>query len=422
MGEMHDLLEREAARYRMPEGAFERVRRRRRHRQLGARLGAASVAVAVAGVGMGWGLWAIQRPKEHRPSPSVAANPASTRTPATRQPAPPVNPDQLMTQRPIRFLDLSHGWMVDGAGRVLATDNAGANWSIVYPGPLRVASLDILDARHWWATTTDGLLLRTANGGAAWEDLGGPALLSLQFLSPEVGWAVRETPAQPGLGLLVHTTDGGTSWQLQPAGLTVNTVCFTSEQDGWAAGPHEAGVSLFATHDGGATWSENPNAIPGGDLGWTASVRCGGIDAWVLASRITDEGSSTFVLFRTGEGGPKADPALEDGSDPLGVHGDVPQTAAGTAFGPVVAFDGGHADLLVSCSECPSGEPLASLEQTDDAGSNWDRSTVLGANESVAPIGMDFVDRLHGSVLVGDADGLRSVLVTADGGATWTRP
>jgi photosystem II stability/assembly factor-like uncharacterized protein len=419
MGEMHDVLERESARHRMPEGAFEELRRRKRHRQVRARLGAAVLAVAVAGAGMGWGLWAIRGSGGSGPVRSVTANPARSSTKGGT--APPVNADQLALERPVQFLDLDQGWIVDGDGRILATGDAGVSWSVVYPGPRRVASIDVLDARHWWATTVDAGLLRTADGGGTWEDLGGPAVSVVQFLSPHVGWGVRPTPASSGPGLLVYTADGGASWTMQPGGLAVNSLCFSSARDGWAAGPYETGVSSFATHDGGATWSETPNPIPGGDLGWRASVRCGGIDAWILASRVLDDGSSTFVLFRTGEGGPDADPVLEDGSDPLGVHGDIPQTD-GTAFGPIAAFDGGHADLLVACSGCRADQPIASLLRTEDAGSTWERTIVIGPGEAVAPLGMDFVDRLHGWVLVGATDGTRSVLVTTDGGATWTEP
>ncbi|MEJ2103519.1 MAG: YCF48-related protein, partial [Ignavibacteriaceae bacterium] len=62
------------------------------------------------------------------------------------------------------------------------------------------------------------------------------------------GWAVGN------FGAIVHTTDGGESWNLQTSGTNkdLNCVCFTSTATGWICGSQ--GTILKST-DGGNSWS-----------------------------------------------------------------------------------------------------------------------------------------------------------------------
>ena len=69
----------------------------------------------------------------------------------------------------------------------------------------------------------------------------------LHFLDINNGWVVGDS------GVIVHTTDGGVSWDAQQSGTLVSlkTLFFVNVQRGWVGG---GGNSVGRTTDGGATW------------------------------------------------------------------------------------------------------------------------------------------------------------------------
>ncbi|WP_339908296.1 YCF48-related protein [Symmachiella dynata] len=90
-------------------------------------------------------------------------------------------------------------------------------------------------------------------------------LHDVQFLNAKLGWAVGEH------GVIWHTTDGGQQWRLQRSGVSfaLRSVCFLTDQIGWAAGggtipytQQSRGV-VVKTTDGGQNWQvANESAIP----------------------------------------------------------------------------------------------------------------------------------------------------------------
>jgi photosystem II stability/assembly factor-like uncharacterized protein len=82
--------------------------------------------------------------------------------------------------RPSSFADMNHGWMADG-GTLYVTSNGGREWTVVRP-------LLFANVKH------------------------------LDFISPEVGWAVRITTEYvggkqiPTPPFLLKTLDGGRTW------------------------------------------------------------------------------------------------------------------------------------------------------------------------------------------------------------------
>lgn len=71
-----------------------------------------------------------------------------------------------------------------------------------------------------------------------------PALASVQFVSPDQGWAAGAA------GILV-TGDGGAHWRTQVTlGQAVGQLDFVSASEGWAVAAHE----LLGTSDGGRCW------------------------------------------------------------------------------------------------------------------------------------------------------------------------
>ena len=90
---------------------------------------------------------------------------------------------------------------------------------------------------------------------------------SATFVSPDEGWALGGSACgteQCATAIIVHTTDGGATWErldaAPPAAVLLGTPAggatsgiselrFADSRDGWAFGPE-----LWVTHDGGATW------------------------------------------------------------------------------------------------------------------------------------------------------------------------
>jgi hypothetical protein len=103
-----------------------------------------------------------------------------------------------------------------GASAVATSSDGGGTWRMrVVPGLGKPTIVDVIDPTHW--VGTDGaVLVTTDDGGSRWESwkpavamrdaLGTP--LTLDFLSPMLGWAVSRDAGGP----LWWTTDGGRTW------------------------------------------------------------------------------------------------------------------------------------------------------------------------------------------------------------------
>jgi photosystem II stability/assembly factor-like uncharacterized protein len=72
-----------------------------------------------------------------------------------------------------------------------------------------------VDANNGWAVGENGIVLHTTNGGNSWDiQTSGTEekLLSVSFADSAVGWT-----AGGGLGVsvILHTADGGSTWEAQ---------------------------------------------------------------------------------------------------------------------------------------------------------------------------------------------------------------
>ena len=204
----------------------------------------------------------------------------------------------------VDFVDEQRGWTIGTAGIVYETVDGGRTWT---PSPAAtwtprrrtqptmlpvqgegnispsinesIASIVFVDAKTGWAAgdaptgngfDVRGLVLGTADGGATWTELKDAAgktapysITDLWFVSPTEGWAAGGNHEDREEDILLHTVDGGRTWERVPTGTAqyLRSVHFVDASHGWTVGmtlddEDMPGPSkVLATADGGRTWT-----------------------------------------------------------------------------------------------------------------------------------------------------------------------
>jgi len=174
------------------------------------------------------------------------------------------SPDPILLR--MSFASDQVGWAVGESGAIQRTIDGGATWTL-QETPMRKLLYDVvaIDDGHAWAVGASGTILRTVDGGRNWDEQSSgviQALRAVHFVDPQRGWAVGAK------GVIISTTNGGARWQRLTSGseLNLNDVVFLNAKEvpgagpikgpregreGWIAG--DRGLLLHTT-DGGATW------------------------------------------------------------------------------------------------------------------------------------------------------------------------
>jgi photosystem II stability/assembly factor-like uncharacterized protein len=271
-------------------------------------------------------------------------------------------------------------------------------------------------------------------------------LAGVDMISTTEAWAVGD------VGTILHTTDGGASWQKQASGTQqrLDAVRFKDPLHGWALG---TSLALY-TVDGGVTWASGTGIVDR-----PLSVDCSTVTTcfvgygYSIASKTTDGGRTwndvtfpfavgRFQFFDSQKGiasGPGGVLTTNDGgatwSPRPGTHGGffVNQQVGWSVIGATAEHttDGGASwqaqtlppDTWVYAStfvDAKTGWGVGSEENivhTADGGQTW--TTQRGGVGSGARYpfwAVDFVDALHGIVVGGSG----KIYTTSDGGAAWT--
>lgn len=273
------------------------------------------------------------------------------------------------------------------------------------------------------------------------------------FIDSRRGWAVNSN------GHILHTSDGGNTWQRQfsATGVYLRCVGFANERRGWVGTVTES-RRLFQTSDGGVTWTRVENLPP-----QAPPAICG---LSVVNERVVYAAGTNFPNRRTGviktvdggaswtgmEMGERAtllvDIFFQDERRGWVVGGkaDVPNPGREDVI-PVVLFteDGGQTwenRLAGMEAQLPRGEwgwkiqflnetvGYVSLEnfedgailKTRDGGRTWTRITINDPQNNANLEGIGFIDENLGWVGGwGDRDGIGGFTSeTRDGGRTWT--
>ncbi len=229
----------------------------------------------------------------------------------------------------------------------------------------------------------------------------GTSLQSVDMVSDNEAWAVGYG------GVVIHTNDGGATWQTQNSGTTepLYIVRFVDSLHGWAGSNN----TVLYTSDGGATWRQGA-----GILGSVYGLGFADANNGFAAENVS-------IIYRTRDGGR----TWTQVRVPITISGfRFFDASNGVAIGNGVLHtsDGGNTWVLQSGSN-QSGffiDPTegwnvlnAAASHTTDGGSNWVPQT-LPSNAFV--YGRYFTDSLNGWAVGAQQD----IIHTSDGGNTWT--
>ena len=285
------------------------------------------------------------------------------------------------------------------AAPALALEPAGDGWYWQLPQPQGHAlyGVALTDDGGAWAVGGAGVILHSSDGGASWAGQSSPvtdALADVAFTDAQHGcavggdgWGARITDPAWMTSAIVYTEDGGSTWRTaaQPGRWALCAVSFPDASHGWAVGQHG---TILRTTDGGATWSAQRSGTT------------------------TDLTAVTFVDAQHGYAAGSMDAFLE--THDAGLTWKKPATS-GVGFG-MLSADAIAVDAAGTLWLAHDGE----LAKSRDGGRRW-RSVELGGRYPVYDLAVSGLALYASGYGSSDGGGSRtsSVVVSADGGATW---
>lgn len=237
-----------------------------------------------------------------------------------------------------------------------------------------------------WAAGDVGQVAVTTDGGASWTQVResvSDTLTDVVALSASEAWVCGYSwvaASNEVRAFILHTTDGGASWSSHEFGqgqLYTQALAFPDSTHGWVI----VGETLYATVDGGATWTPQAESTLMRDLFFLDADH-----GWVIASTGPAVGDT---LLRTVDGG--AHWTALDG-DP-----------AWDGYGDIVFADEEHGMLV---------HYYGAVATTDDGGLTWSKTGSPGwLNQPT----LSAVDRDHVWMISPGA----FIAATDDGGVSW---
>jgi photosystem II stability/assembly factor-like uncharacterized protein len=323
----------------------------------------------------------------------------------------------------LSFLDQNNGMCAGDSGVIIKTTDGGTSWvKLKSTITSKINGILVVDINIAVAVCNTGAILRTTDGGSTWNPVpleGTGQLFSVRMLRPDfitiTGFG----------GVLLISTDKGMSWPQVPLreyGNSFYSADFTDNNNGTLIG--EYGLILHTT-DGGTTWvkqflvdsaiiSSTLNVVDGKDPNVQAIVGDYGTLLY------TSNAGATWRQFYIGTTDPIKGLSFFDNMTAIAVgrNGTVLQTTDGGAswvYLPhkaftnslhAVGFPKGDTSLGIAVGE------LGTILRTTNGGKSW---ALVDSGFSTTMRGVCFIDSMN-VIAVGDNG---SILKSIDAGVTW---
>ena len=346
----------------------------------------------------------------------------------------------------LKMFDVNTGWAVAeetvSSEVLLRTEHGPTTWRDVTPTVVRrqggLLRVGVFDHSHAWLYKRHSMeIFRTSDGGKTWQST--PIAVagewaSFSFVDPLRGWVLVTRENDAGV-LLFHTADGGATWgQLVEAGSlsashglagngAVGGMTFTDRDHGWIvmANNLRPVATVLRTTDGGSDWIPLDLPIPEAYKGFSPGVS---EPTFFNAS----DGVISVTFDRTQAGGQ--------------THSDVivySTRDAGLSWKPSTPLHDGFstAEFINATVGWVPADRGRIVYLTTDAGVTWQSTKTLVSIASGNPhylnsvtqnwsaTGLDFVDRQHGWAIASFGSGVNEIpdkiFETHDGGENWNR-
>jgi photosystem II stability/assembly factor-like uncharacterized protein len=252
--------------------------------------------------------------------------------------------------------------------------------------------ISFTDEYNGWIVGADGIILHTTDGGTTWlpqtSEITGE-LKGVCFIDANTGWAVGILdPTNNNPGIILHTENAGETWEQQLVldYQFLSGVTFVDANNGWVVGGQDDwldfGYTILQTTDGGTNWTTQ---LYGG-LYWLMGVSFTNANNGTVVG-----GSFSGVIFRTTNGGTTWTEQILGNYSFLG---DV--SFADVNNGTAVGHDW-------------SNNNIGLILRTTNGGTDWTPQT-SGTTNSLN--GVFFIDALNGWAVGGNG----TILRTTNGG------
>lgn len=235
------------------------------------------------------------------------------------------------------------------------------------------------------------------------------SLRGLSVVTDKVVWVSGSN------GSVGKTLDGGATWQwIKPKGyekLDFRDIEAFNEKEAVVVNAGSPAY-ILKTVDGGESWTESYKNVD-------TAIFLDGLGFWDKNKAIIfgDPIGNKMQLLKTIDAGKSWLNISDNLKFPL-AKGEAAFAASGTT---VKTLPGGK--VWIS-----SGGTVSNIYYSGDYGLNWQvfKCPIWQGENSTGPFGMDFYDAKNGVVVGGnyvkDKENSNNVLLTADGGKTWTKP